>query len=604
MICKNCGADVEDGVRFCPACGAKTEAGQQPAAPEAPAPAPEIPSPEIRPEKPARKGGWIGWAIGGVVLVALIVLGVIFGPKLFGKKDADEGTTRAIRQEDYETDEDYYRAVETQEMEIAGEKLGEALTAYESARSNTPAAAAEQQAAEGTLKLTIDQSALPESFRSELESAIGVDVSWFESVGLRMKGAVRSEKADELLVGITYTLLLNDTDLLDMNMLLDYANLMMYMSVPDLSKSAAKLDLQEYMDMDPEDFRAAMETGTAVQAALPDAETVSRLITRYGTIILNNITDVTTDNETVKAGGIENEYIVVTVRLDGDDLINLARDLCTEVRGDEDVKKIYFDVAKAAGVGDEEIQEGWQELIDELDETLEDINSTEPEDITDVFVLRSYVDEVGAVHGRELTYTEDDETLLRFKWIGTADGKKTGLDAELWVSDYLADDEIEVSVVGAGEKDEKTFKGEYVVSAAVGGEKHELATVTVKSSGENFNGEINIAPSKELQDEILDELDLTGEEEEFFRSLSLSLINESTDKEADLRVVVKAGSKALLTLSVDGRSIDDYDLSIPTDALDVSEWSGTLDYSGVITIINRLKDAGVPSALLRSLGVA
>jgi len=96
MYCNQCGANNQDGARFCAACGQPIVAAQ----PRADAPEPEIVAPAERKarkkepipkaeDRPRKRGrGWRRWGI--AMLVAAVLGGVAgyFGPGLAGKYDA------------------------------------------------------------------------------------------------------------------------------------------------------------------------------------------------------------------------------------------------------------------------------------------------------------------------------------------------------------------------------------------------------------------------------------------------------------------------------------------------------------------------------------
>lgn len=82
-FCSNCGSQVEDGTLFCASCGAKVETAQTPAG----EPKKTFKKPDLKNLDPkTKKFAFLGAIAAVVILVAVLVVSLFFGPKAVVKK--------------------------------------------------------------------------------------------------------------------------------------------------------------------------------------------------------------------------------------------------------------------------------------------------------------------------------------------------------------------------------------------------------------------------------------------------------------------------------------------------------------------------------------
>ena len=102
---------------------------------------------------------------------------------------------------------------------------------------------------------------------------------------------------------------------------------------------------------------------------IPDSETVSSLINRYGGMIIDNMTEGSSMEEAVSVEGISEDCTVYEGQIGEEETEAIAEAVLTEARDDEDLKSI-FDQWTEAGVATEEQYTQFQSAIDDLLEDL------------------------------------------------------------------------------------------------------------------------------------------------------------------------------------------------------------------------------------------
>jgi hypothetical protein len=85
------------------------------------------------------------------------------------------------------------------------------------------------------------------------------------------------------------------------------------------------------------------------------------------------------------------------------------------------------------------------------------------------------------------------------------------------------------------------------------------------------------------------------------RSLSLYASNQGTNGNLDFRYVLRTNGKDLLTMSLTGSPIDPFEITVPTDTVDVDTWASSIGLGALSSILANLRSAGVPSSVFNGL---
>lgn len=546
------------------------------------------------------------------VLAILLSLLMLLSLSACGEKAADPivreligEDANAILLKNFESPLEYYRAVEqrrAQELMSIG-NLAALTTPYESGF------------AKADLTASLDQSALERDLLDLVTEQVGFDLSWFKSLGLGYSIGQQDE-----LNAMNIALRLNDTDLVTVDAILDQNTMDLYCAVPTLKDSWMRLNYLDLLNIAGSgiDLEQFQEMFRAFQFA---PEEISSLAQRYHELLLNNVEKVGVTEGSVTAGGLENKCSIASVKLEGEDLLRLAKACLDAAAEDPTVEKLVSYVLSVSGKASgstEELHQRYTELMGQAREKLE---NTTPEDIDNATVLMDvYIDAKGEILGRRGEFRRDDRTMALISYLTARDGDKLGLDTEFATYTYVSDngrewiDENQVFVSGSGSfTQEGKLNGSFLVSAhtAEGGDEErsvlDLPIFTANVDGslgkEGFQGELELIPTEEALDKLCETLgeDVPEPVLRLLRSLSLNFTNSSSRDKLDLRYVLRSNARDLLTLSLTAAPAAPYAVTIPTETVAPGDWARSLGIAELNGILNRLMEAGVPSSLINGI---
>lgn len=547
------------------------------------------------------------------MLAILLSLMMLLSLSACGEKPADPlvrellgEETMAIVQKDYLTPLEYYRAVEQRRAQelMSFRNLTEYATALQKGFSRTE------------LLLSLDQSALDQELRDYLTESVGMDLSWLKSLGFGYAVGMQED-----LRQVDMILRLNDTDLLSLTGIVDPATMDVYASVPLLNEDWLKFN---YLDLaDQIGAPADLQELSAAMTFSPEG--LSSLILRYHELVLNNVEKVELTDGTASAGGIENKCSIASVKLEGEDLLRVAKVLLDTAEQDEELEKLAYFIAGRTEefYGSEE--DFHQYYLEWIQSTREHLESTTPEDMDKAALMDVYIDPKGEIQGRRLEIQSDGETDALFSYLITRDGDKLGLESEFSThsdgsSSFSSGDshswshDIEAAISGSGSlTQEGKLRGSFLIRTHTvddwDGKREELdipvftANVEGSFGKEGFLGDVELIPTQELLDKACEEL---GEDTPepvlgLVRSLTLFASNRSTQEKLDLRCDVRSNGKDLLTLTVLGESQEPFAITAPSDSVDLDTWVGSIGFATLSKIMNKLMEAGMPSSILNGI---
>ena len=595
MFCMKCGAQLDDGAKFCPQCGAS----QAPSAP-APAPAATPIQPTAGPAQPHRSStsrqqpvyeAPVRQAVytepappappkkkkkhTGLVIFLIIILAIAAGAFLMKDKIS------AIALRSFAPPEKYYQHVEKQSISDLSANAAEAYDTWVLANKDV-----DNMTSDGGLEIKLGSAG-----RDLLMGAVGPtlqelnpeeDLAWLQSLGIEGGRVTQGD-----LTSMQLRLTLNGTKLITLDLAADTANDKAYLSIPELKAEYVEMPLSQLTSMGGGSgimqyvgMVGALLSADNKQAAdslrsLPDKATVAKLIDKYLNLILDCAEEVEKDSEDLTVGGITMEVTALEVTADGPTLAKALENVYTEMKKDKDIKEIIVNTSKARG---EDGNAAYEEFLKELDEKLEDLDRVKQ---GNGFEMTVYTDASGEVVGREV-HTEDFTYSLKFP----EQGDKFGLEL------ILGEGSEGLQLKGKGTKSGDKLTGEldmesggsYLGILALDGLDKEKMKKGV------FTGAIEIRPS----DAMLDTGSATASS--LLRNLVLRIEMDTARNKGSVSFNVISDGKLLLSLGSKAESKSGGKVSA-VKGVEMEEWSADLSTSDFLnTLVDSLKKAGVPEA--------
>ena len=194
---------------------------------------------------------------------------------------------------------------------------------------------------------------------------------------------------------------LNGKTVVTLNMLMNMAENVMYMGIPELSDAWIEMDMSQMMGP-VEEGMASIPTDrlTQLMNALPDAETLANLLDRYANIALAELNNVTQTTETLSVGGITQDVTALTLKIYEADAMKAVKAVITEAKDDAEIKGI---IESLAGENGEQMYARFQEIINNLLSTFDE-HFAEAEANKDEYIqLVTYIDSKYNIAGMVLT---------------------------------------------------------------------------------------------------------------------------------------------------------------------------------------------------------
>ncbi|MBQ2062192.1 MAG: zinc ribbon domain-containing protein [Oscillospiraceae bacterium] len=604
MLCKNCGAAMPDGQAFCTSCGAPltdnsrsagesgetvrpNEASVTDTIPAEPAGAEPVPAYEM-PNQPAAKRGKPALIIAvaaAVVVIAVAALG--FGP------------LRNVLSRTFLSPETYYHQIEKKALRAetaAMERPSGAAVFYRELAAYGSGASDQALQNDITFQLSRDLTDI-------LSDSSQTDFSWLESVDV----AYIADKSRDDVLGVNGSILLNKNHIADLKVVYDSETETLYAAVPEASGTYVELEvgdlLQEVISSTDDSsilqFAQSLLHGNSAEnpgsvlRVMPDSDAMAKLIDRYVSIAIEDLTRVDRSSRQVTACGVSTTYTTLTVEIDETVLNTIIHDVLNQALEDEDVKDIIRDSCAKAGMGGDAIYQIFRSLVQRL-LNKGDIISTDIDIRMEVFV-----DAMGNVRGRNITVEQNGNVVAEARFLLAVSGAKLGVDIEVNTDNVL------LSVTGSGTTTiTKHISCELNVSASAYSESHELGVIAVDGSVKDnfFLGEIVYTPSGELRDLMLDSLN--GAPDSILDIVRNAVVFISIDGDEDhslVTIALKCDGRDIVSAQSELQFVPSVDVNIPENTAGWFEWLFSLDKDNLKTIVNNLKAANVPNYILGEL---
>lgn len=584
MFCVKCGKPIPDGQRVCDACLAAEQAQQQ---------APEIEpmfggdpaqpqgdsftlgSPDIEPPKKKKKAGVIAAVTAAVVAVAALVLAVCLNwssvKGFFGGKA-------------YDSPQEHMSSLGKQSVSKLLDKLSELENSYTSKDERDDSAY--------SVGLRVQ---LGDLVTEELESQLGIDMSWLRDIRLDADANVRQN-----LVQVAAELALSDKRIVSLEAFADTEDMKLWMRLPELGEAYAMLDLKQILREQGISEEELVQVFAQQQAlldglleALPDERETAEMIDAYLSILSAYMEQAEELTETVTVDEISQELTVLRLKLTAEELLDAADALLRQAKSDRTLKKIITAIGdyaqtvmqQAGEQSDISGEELYSEFLEAVEDGLQDIAQAEP-DSENYLVLSLYVDDSDAVVGGKLRVNsaEQDADENEILYVLVRSGERYEVLAEAG----------SLRITGAGTVSGGKYSGSFYLR--VGGTSYirlELEDFGTDSRSGALTGTIRIKPTRAL----LAALDLPAAATTAITGADAVLELVFGGEDADLALNVLAGDELLLGISVQAERTESTPITLPkggvsiTDEDSLEQWAQGLDLS---KLMENLTKAGVP----------
>lgn len=580
MICKNCGKELQDGVKFCAFCGTRVE---EPVAAEPDVVTDNTDAPiETTSVTVKKKSGFLKWLIIAVVAVVAAVGITVAAAFPYVKNFVAKTILPA---------EKYYQSVENKNID---KTLDNVIALFDSVKESSKTLK-KNYASLGQGNLSDMGGELDgKNVKTELSLTLGdsvVSVSGNMGISPDVFKRIALSIDEASLDGLSssnVSLKLSDKDVISINAVVDEKGVA-YVSYPDMTDTAMKMDLSQLMGVeDIENLTSSAEVSSVygvlfdVIDALPDGETAAKIISKYADAALSKIDDAKKSKEELSVGDVEVNATAVEVTLDEKTTKKLILTLIEEFRDDEELTSIIDDLVAASGYAERgETKKNLEssEFFDHADEMLEETLDGLGEMVSTIFV-----DAKGDTLGRKIEY---EDTTLSVICLEKGDDKAFEIS--------LDSSGISFSLVGEGIVKKNIFNGVVTIKAM----GQSIVTVDVESFDieKPMNGTITIKPSKTISsllatyetDDIEEALGVSLEKIGIdLEKLSVVLDMKSDDKSSSFSLDLLSGNTSVIRLGVSSVIEDAKSITIPEKSMEISSeedlaaWSSTLDVEGYI----------------------
>lgn len=301
-----------------------------------------------------------------------------------------------------------------------------------------------------------------------------VILTGIESAGISIDAGRNENK-----YGFDLGLVLNDSELVGAKTVLSDDGL--YVSVPYLNKTSAFFPADNSVD-----FSMFFESLDKLSQVFPDEKVITRLIKRYTLCMVNNVSDISEKDITINAGGVKQEAIGMTVKLDGDGAIKIAQECLVEAKKDKDIKGIIENSCKTQMVS-KDFDDVYGEFLNGIDKLIEEVENAKTN--SQLKDLELSVRFIANSRGKLIGFDAELDG-VQFKFYNTENGSKSGTLV------LVSANEVELSYESACTAKGNSYNGEGAIKL------RDTAIVDVKLENIDkakydkgiFNGKITLTP--------------------------------------------------------------------------------------------------------------
>lgn len=420
----------------------------------------------------------------------------------------------------------------------------------------------------------------------------GMDFSWLQSISLDTNTSLQQG-----LEALTAAVLLNDSKLCDLNIYMDFAKMAEYIQIPDISEGYLVAPMESSdVSISDDSMKLYFNLLSDLSSVLPDKDTLSTLLERYGQLVISNMEDGASTDETVSVEGISEDCTVYEGQLSEASTVKMLEDIAKTAKDDKEIKSL-FDSWTEAGVATDDQYQEFQTAVDDL---LSDSADEEADDSALIY-SRIWVNNEDKVVGREIGTVDGAETTPVFTCKAPSADGSSALLLEVQA------DGSSLTLTGSGTSSEGLLTGDYIF-AMDGTETMDIHVADLETKPEKtgyYNGKFTLTfPS--VDTESTDSEDTTTNPLAGF-AVEVNLTSDITTETSQIDLTLTTSGAALATLSISGgygEGPETKDGDSLTPAYSVDDENDAVEYMKTInwdTLAANATAAGVPEELVSQL---
>lgn len=615
MFCENCGSPLGESDKFCMKCGYRVPTAVEQSASNAPNAAeqsvPGVPSEEqavpseagatevlnqqMAPtaaeqsapnipyvqaavaEEAPRKKSFFRRHLGWVITVAVVAVGAV-------ATVANASAINNFIHKTFSSPEKYYQYVEKKAMENKTESIAANYQNYLVSKVGK-----DNQGATASIELELTDEG---SDWLSMAGLAGIDLS-----DLRSGKITLDVDSQDGLTGLRLLAGLNGVDIGALELIMNMDTQYFYAGAPDFNETMLGIDYGA-MGADEVDYEEQIEQMRALQEVLPSQKELEKMLNRYMDAMLGCVENVEKESETLEAEGVSQKCTALEVTIDSGLVEDMLKALYEEMEGDDELKKIFVDVAEVMEA-EEDGEDLYEEFLDGIKDELDDLEY-EMDDEAEI-VMTVYVDGKGVVRGRKLEFDSDYDS-VELSCIMPRSGSEFGYELS------ISAEGVTHTLAGSGKYSGNKIDGEFELKSS-GARIVELTVKdfdTEKMRKGYPNGSITISPSKQIGALLVGALPDSGDYgmASILSKLQLTLDMETSETKENIVLSLLYDEEKMVSLTLTSESRKAKDVAEPTDVMemedemDFAEWLEDFDWD---ELIDRLEDADLPSVLLDAL---
>ncbi len=600
MFCTHCGKEVPEDVRFCPHCSAElvsqeekenTQAELQTPSEEAECVQSEVQAeqleganasstpderfflntqpdgqPEGTPKK--KKIGLIAALSAAAVAVISIVMAIILN---WNAIDCFFART-------FGSAKDYMESVELYAAQSDFASVSKLYSSFTASTANSSAAS------QVDIKLHMSDTVQQVLETLLRQQNMDMDLDFLSDATIR----IDANRKDSLTHG-TIHLDLGNHDIVSIDVYVDQESMTCWYGIPELTDKYLKMDLKSALsEAEFAQMQAQMRTLGELTEQLPSGEALEKLLNKYYSIALKQVSKVEKSTQTVELQDVKQKLTVLEIKITEKDLLDMAIEILREAKDDREILDILEAIEQSGLLGSSDLS-----FDDGIDQALASLKAQKRDASDDNYLLlRDYVDGSSRIVGREITVYPGDHI----------DGRRIGSYITVTKGDKFAS-EIDFSglkITGSGTQKGSQRNGEFAISV----EEHHILDLTLidwdekKSEKGMLDGTIRLSPTPEL-------LGIMNLPEQISSVISssdgaLELVFRSEKKTQQFSINLVSSDVTIIGLEISAKEVSSKKITLPTNTVDMTNPSELMRWVYGMRfdeLLSRMQQAGVPDKI-------